>query len=114
MTCVRGSAVVVLACLSFGVAQAEPVTVFFPRGDCESGVIEVEIYDRDRRLWVAHSIPRVEAGGCRTEESGLLLNEFRVRCIDPTGRRMPSPWVVGAEVFRTAPSSTCAEHPEQR
>jgi len=114
MTCVRGSAVVVLACLSFGIAQAEPVTVFFPRGDCESGVIEVQIYDRERRLWIPHSSPRVRAGVCRTEDSGDLLNEFRVRCIDPSGRRMPSRWVVGAEVFRTAPRSTCAEHPEQR
>jgi len=111
MIWVRCAAVVVLACLAVAGARAEPVMVYFPPGDCESGMIEVEIFDRTKNLWIPHSSPRVKAGGCRTEESGYLLNEIRVRCIDPRGRRMPSQWVVGAEVFRAAPSSACPESP---
>ena len=80
----------------------ETVSVFYPAGSCVTGVIEVQVWDRDGAAWVAHpEHPRVEAGTCQTERSDQLLNEFRVRCIDPDGVKSPSEWVEGAATDET-------------
>jgi len=84
-------------------AAAEPVTVFFPRGSCGSGRLEVEMWEPGRDgaqgRWVPHpSLRRIDAGTCQRVESQILLNEIRVRCIDPAGVGRPSEWVIGADV----------------
>ena len=84
------------------------MTVRFPPGECDSGWIEVEVFDRNRDAWVAHpEHPRIPAGECLVEDSGSLLNEIRVRCFDPSGRRRPSLWVVGANVWKPVPGDEC-------
>ena len=71
--------------------------VHFPGGECETKVLEAEVWDRAANGWVAHpDHPRIAAGSCHLEERLVLLNELRVRCVDPSGRRSPSAWVVGA------------------
>ncbi len=88
--------------------RAEPVTVRFPQGSCDSGWIEVQVYNRLSDRWVPHPThPRVAAGQCHIEESGRLLNEIRVRCVDPSRRRRPSAWVVGANVWKPEPNGQC-------
>jgi len=91
-----------------GPTQADaPVLVYYPAGEC-AGELEVEIYDRGSGAWVPHAEhPRLPPGACRSERSGQLFNELRVRCADPAGRRAPSAWVVGAEVGPT--SAACAD-----
>jgi hypothetical protein len=80
-----------------GVAAA-PVLVYYPAGDC-GGELELEIYDRVAGAWRPHpDHPRVPTGSCQRELPDQLLNELRVRCADPAGRRPPSDWVVGAEL----------------
>jgi hypothetical protein len=91
-------------------ACGESVTVMFPAGDCATGQLEVEVFDRASGSWRAHpSHPRLAAGRCVTEDSGTLLNELRVRCVDPRAHRAPSEWIVGAEVFRAGSAADCED-----
>ncbi len=101
----------VLWLLLLGVAAsagAESVTVLYPAGDCATGRIDVQVFDRQSRVWGPHpEHPQLATGRCVSEESGVLLNELRIRCIDPSAQRAPSAWVVGAEVFRALDASEC-------
>ncbi len=86
----------------------EPVVVYFPAGDC-GGVLELELFDRARSAWIAHpEHPRLAPGACALELRERLLDELRVRCVDPSGRRGPSAWVVGAELAAAAPGCAAA------
>ncbi|MCG8592030.1 MAG: hypothetical protein MJE66_22260 [Proteobacteria bacterium] len=88
--------------------------VLYPGGECETGWIEVERYDREIRAWRAHAHhPRVRADACRREDVSSLLNELRVRCIDPSGARPPSPWRVGAELQKPLSRDRCAFRPPE-
>ena len=95
-------------------AMAEPpssedrVRVFYPKGDCETGWIDIEVYDREVETWRGHADhPRVATGTCQFEDPGVLLQEIRVRCVDPQNRARVSAWRVGAEVFAPVNSGTC-------
>lgn len=84
------------------------VQVFYPKGECETGWIDVEIYNRDLRAWEAHAEhPRVELGRCQLEDPGVLLQELRVRCADPHNRARVSDWRVGVEVFKPVKAEQC-------
>jgi hypothetical protein len=108
-------ALLLLPCLAYlaGVALAqgaseELVRVFYPRGDCETGIIELEIYDRSQPAWVPHPIhPRIEADTCQLEVAGILLQEIRYRCVDPEDPERFSDWVDGADVFRPRAAPEC-------
>jgi hypothetical protein len=97
-------------------AAGDTLLVRYPAGDCNgSGVrIAVELWQpaRDGQPpgWAAHpDHPLVLPGSCHPEDSHSLLNELRVRCVDPTGARSPSEWVVGADVFSPRTSEPCAK-----
>ena len=71
--------------------------VRYPRGDCQTQWIEVQLYEPDRG-WVPHpEHPRIRAGEIHAEEAIRLL-DLRVRCIDFGGERAPSEWVRGVEL----------------
>jgi hypothetical protein len=105
-------ALLTLACLA-GVALAgdpseELVRVFYPRGDCQTGIIALEIYDRSKPAWVPHPThPQIEADTCQLELAGRLLQEIRFRCIDPDDPARASDWVVGVDVFRPRAAPQC-------
>ena len=89
-------------------STGDRVQVFYPKGDCETGWIDIEVYDRDVETWRAHSDhPRVATGTCQFEDPGVLLQEIRVRCADPQNRARVSAWRVGAEVFTPVSSGKC-------
>jgi hypothetical protein len=78
------------------------VLVYYPAGKCV-GELELELYERVAGTWRPHPVhPRVPTGSCQRELPDQLLNELRVRCVDPAGKRAPSDWVVGAEIARAA------------
>jgi hypothetical protein len=82
--------------------------VFYPRGGCATGELEIEVYDRAARAWRPHPThPRLRADRCAEEQAGTLLNELRVRCVDPDGERQPSLWVTGAAL--SGPPIPCSE-----
>jgi hypothetical protein len=86
----------------------DKVSVHYPKGDCETGLIEVQVFDRPARQWRPHrDHPQVLAGTCQREDPGILLSEIRIRCIDPQGTRQPSDWQVGFDVFRPRAAPAC-------
>lgn len=99
----------VLATCASGLAQeTERVHVLYPRGECETGVIEIEVWSRSNRRWVPHpEHPRIPGDTCQSEDPGILLNELRVRCVDPGDARRRSTWLVGVDIRRPAPDSRC-------
>jgi len=87
----------------------ERVLVYYPPGTCPAQ-LEIELFDRESGAWRAHpEHPRLPPGACAWEEPGSLLNELRVRCVDPSGARRPSEWVVGAERAGEAPECVTTE-----
>ncbi|MBM4384634.1 MAG: hypothetical protein FJ091_14875 [Deltaproteobacteria bacterium] len=86
-------------------AQAREL-VYFPRGDCETETIELELYDRASAAWIPHpEHPRLTTGQCVALDASSLLNELRLRCIDPAGKAPPSDWITGFEVAHGDPCS---------
>lgn len=86
------------------------VLVHFPPGACATGWIEIQVLDRAGGEWVEHPDgSRLRTGSCRFESPERLLNETRVRCYDPGGARLASPWVVGVEVIGSRVPLACAE-----
>jgi hypothetical protein len=86
--------------------------VFYPAGDCDGGQLEIQIFQRGdgggASTWVAHpEHPTIAPGTCQAEESGVLLNEIRVRCVDPAGAQRPSAWIVGADVSGKGEAPSC-------
>ncbi len=86
----------------------DPVQVFYPAGDCTTGVIEIELFNRAVNQWQPHPAhPRIMADTCQTEDAGDLLNEIRVRCIDPANPARASDWLLGVQVFEPAGAPGC-------
>lgn len=84
------------------------VTVFYPAGACETRRLEIEVFARATRTWKPHPAhPRIDADTCQPEDPGQLLNELRLRCIDPEGKRAPSDWIVGVDLARPADPGAC-------
>ncbi len=82
---------------AFGVAAAgvpgDRVAVFLPAQSCESGLLEMEVWSRERSAWLPHpEHPRVLANSCQVEPAGALLNETRFRCVAVASEAEPSPW----------------------
>jgi len=105
-----------LAALVSGLAAAQPAEapvhqpVFYPAGSCTTGWLEIQVWSREGEAdaWAPHpEHPRAQADRCHEERVDRLLNELRVRCIDPEGERTPSDWVVGAQVLEPRPSALC-------
>ena len=93
-------------------AAADPVQVFYPRGDCRGERIDLEVWDRDRSVWKRHPLhPRVPVESCQTEDAGVLLHEIRWRCVEPPDADPPAVWVVGLEVFDPEIMERCAVSP---
>lgn len=90
----------------------DPVRVFYPKGDCATGVIEIELWNRAAQAWEPHPAhPRIMADTCQTEDAGDLLNEIRVRCTDPASPARASDWTLGVQVYEPAGAPGC-EPPE--
>lgn len=90
--------------------ESEPdrVQVFYPKGECETGVIEIEVYDRSTQKWQPHAEhPQIEADSCQVEDPGVLLQELRVRCADPKHPARSSEWLTGVEVFEPLANTRC-------
>jgi hypothetical protein len=80
------------------------VLVYYPPGSCV-GELEIELFDRVAGTWRLHpEHARLKPGACAPEDPATLLNELRVRCIDPTGAWAPSDWVIGAELAGSKPA----------
>lgn len=94
-------------------AQAKPpggtlVPVVYPKGGCQSGWLEVQVYDASSQSWRPHpDHPRIRTGACFREPSDILLTDLRVRCIDPRGRRSPSAWVQGTDLRAVSRPGSC-------
>jgi hypothetical protein len=93
----------------------DPVLVLFSPGACESGNVEIELWSRDFEEWVPHPRhARLATGGCAVEDAGKLLNEIRVRCVDPAGERRASAWRVGANVWHPVENNVCTAEAAER
>ena len=87
----------------------DPVYVYYPRADCRGDQIELEIWDREDARWRAHpGHPRVPVDTCQLEDAGNLLNELRMRCVEPPESDPPPVWVVGLDVFDPEVMESCA------
>ncbi|MAJ59787.1 MAG: hypothetical protein CL936_06680 [Deltaproteobacteria bacterium] len=94
--------------LGAGTPPHDPVQVFYPQGECETGVLEIELWNRTLKAWRPHpDHPRVMANTCQTEDAGDLLNEIRVRCADPANAARGSSWVTGVQVYEPSGAPGC-------
>lgn len=86
------------------------VPVVLPPGDCPTGRLELQVFDHERDAWVPHPTHRyAPAGACLRERADRLLTDLRVRCVDPEGRRAPSPWIAGVQLDDPAEADACPE-----
>ena len=110
-----------LICLALGVVALganaddgsvpDPVHVYYADATCASGELELEIWDREARAWVAHPRHRrVPTQTCQIEDAGVLLNELRWRCADSAvnATAPDAGWVIGLDVFDAEVMSHCA------
>lgn len=96
--------------VSSGVAAQplDPIRVYYPAASCRSGILEIEVWNRDRSGWEPHpEHPRIVGDTCHVEDAGVLLNEVRIRCIDATSGP-PARWRVGVDVWSPVWMETCA------
>jgi hypothetical protein len=110
----RVTGLVLAAMLLAGLTQAadrgpsDPVQVHYPRGGCETGVLEIEVFSRSLKRWQPHPAHwRILADTCQQEDAGELLNELRVRCIDLANPGRASPWRIGVQVYQPAEAPGC-------
>ncbi len=88
------------------VEPLDPVAVHFDL-QCKTRVIELEVYDRRDGRWEPHIFhPRILSGSCQIEDAGYLMNEIRLRCLEPLGSATPS-WITGVEVYRPGVIDAC-------
>ncbi|MGH0033304.1 MAG: vWA domain-containing protein [Myxococcota bacterium] len=87
----------------------DPVRVYYPKSDCRGDRVELEVWDREDRLWRDHPVhPQVPVQSCQVEDAGYLFNEIRWRCVEPFRADQPAPnWVVGLDVFDPDVMETC-------
>ena len=102
----------VLAPSGDGAAPSGRVQVWYPQGDCQTGWLELEVWSASAAAWQGAWLPhpehpRVRANRCYLERSSTLLNELRVRCIDPEGITRPSGWLVGAQLYPERAAGVC-------
>ena len=91
-----------------GFKPHDPVRVHYPAGECTTGVLEVELFNRVVKEWRPHPAhARILADTCQTEDAGDLLNELRVRCIDPGNPARASDWLMGVQVYQPASAPGC-------
>ena len=65
---------VLLGGLGAGTPPHDPVQVYYPAGQCETGVLEIELWHRASKAWRPHpDHPRIMAGTCQLEDAGDLL-----------------------------------------
>jgi len=85
---------VVLALAAVSRAQPpDPISVFFPASECDTDVLEVQVWNRQLGEWQPHSEhPRIFANSCQVEDAGVLLNETRIRCLNGDGSQAEHPW----------------------
>jgi len=106
-------AVLVACAAPTGVASAaesphDPVHVFYPAGECTTGVLEIELWNRSVEAWRPHPAhARIMADTCQREDAGDLLNEIRVRCVDPANPARASAWRTGVQVYEPADAPGC-------
>ncbi len=87
--------------------------VFYPAGDCPSGKLELEVWERGSEgeggRWVPHpEHPTIDADSCQPEDPGVLLNELRVRCVGSAGSSdAASAWVVGVDLSKKGSAPSC-------
>jgi hypothetical protein len=87
----------------------DPVLVFYARADCRGEHLELEVYDRELKIWRQHPAhPLVPVDSCQVEDAGRLFNEIRWRCEEPPGTEPPSVWVEGLDVFDARVMEQCA------
>ena len=106
-----GSALVAtgVAPATAGAQTEDHVRVFYPRGECETGVIEIEVFHRASSAWQRHPAHwRIPAATCQEELAGILLQEIRYRCVDPDSPSRASAWTVGVDVFESVSADRCA------
>lgn len=97
-----------LCALGAGTPPHDPVHVFYPAGSCSSGVLEIELWSRAVEAWRPHpDHPRIMVDTCQLEDAGELLNEIRVRCIDPANPARASAWITGVQVYEPADAPGC-------
>ena len=107
-----GAAFAVVRLSNRGLAGSDGrVQVYYPPGDCQTGKIQVERFDRETRRWAPHpDHPLIDAGDCYWEDSGTLFNEVRARCVslEEGNVRETSEWVVGADFDVPVDGSICS------
>ncbi len=100
------------ACAADG-APDDRVRVYYPVGECDSGIIEIEVFDRASGTWIQHPEHwHIVPGTCQLEDPGRLLQELRYRCADPKFPARNSDWIVGVEVFSPISEDACAPAPD--
>lgn len=89
-------------------APHDPVRVFYPAGECTTGVLELELWNRVVEEWRPHPAhARIMGDTCQVEDAGELLNEIRVRCIDPANPARASQWRTGVQVYEPSDAPGC-------
>jgi hypothetical protein len=87
----------------------DPIYVWFPSGSCRGEFMDLEVWNRSKRVWEVHPThARVRVGTCQREDAGVLLHEIRWRCVEEPGPGLPPAWVVGVEVFAPEIMQRCA------
>ncbi|MCZ6783353.1 MAG: hypothetical protein O7G30_08600 [Proteobacteria bacterium] len=91
-----------------GGSPTDPVRVLFEGRECPSPFLQVEVWDRGQSAWSTHpSHAFILVDSCQVEDAGYLLNEIRIRCVDPDGQP-GTPWRIGVEVFQPGVVDACA------
>lgn len=100
----------------------DSVIVYFPKGSCETGLLEVQTgsahegcegsltgaADPKEACFEGHRyFPKIEAEQCFREYRGIASNSLRVRCVDPKGVMQPSNWVGPAVTSDLKSGTTC-------
>lgn len=101
---------------SAGPTVLDPFIVYYPGEGCESGILEMEVWNRSKSAWQAHPHhSRILAGSCQREDAGGLLNEVRTRCADSNRNRSDGPtaphssptWKVGFSLGQLREEADC-------
>lgn len=86
----------------------DPVRVLLDHPNCESGVLQMELYSRDDATWSKHpEFPVLATGTCIVEDAGGLLNEIRTRCYPLRIEEPVEAWRIGVPVFEPGVIDAC-------